>query len=354
MSARRYRGLPVLLLPALLLACGPSAQPAPATGATSGGAAPAKPAAQAPGAPAEAPAVPLQKATMMIASTSGVFLPHKIAEAKGFFQANGLDTQVIQTASNVQAAAVVSGEAEFSGQFAAAIRQRIGGLQIVPVAAAVARSTRWLIARPQYNSVQDLRGKILLGSSPAGSDTMVLRRVLSFHGLDPDRDLEILHAGDVPARWASIQSGNADAVMFSGGEVLRAQEYGLKAIASAAEVIDMPENGIAVTDRRIAENPDLIKRAIRALMDAVAFQLDQPAEAAKVLAQWTDIEESLARQEVDLLAPALARDLLPSENGVRDVIAAEAASAGVTRDISPNEMTSFALLQEVKRERGMR
>ena len=350
MSARRYRVPAVLLLPALLLGCAPSAPQAPASSGASG---PAQPAGQASGAPA-APTAPLQKATMMIASTSGVFLPHKIAETKGFFQANGLDTQVIQTASNVQAAAVVSGEAEFSGQFAAAIRQRMGGLEIVPVAAAVARSTRWLIARPQYNSVQELRGKIVLGSSPAGSDTMVLRRVLSFHGLDPDRDVEILHAGDVPARWASIQSGNADAVMFSGGEVLRAQEVGLKALASAAEVIDMPDNGIAVTDRRIGENPDLIKRAIRALMDAVAFQLDQPAEAAKVLAQWTDTEENLARQEVDLLAPALARDLMPSENGVRDVIAAEAASAGVTRDISPNEMTSFALLQEVKRERGMR
>jgi len=345
MSPLCPRLLARLLLPALLVACAAPARQSPAPAPTASGAAQAS---------APALAGPPQKVTMMIASTSGVFLPHKLAEAKGFFLANGLDGQVIQTASNVQAAAVATGDAEFSGQFAAAIRQRIGGLSIIPVAAVVARSTRWLIALPQYASVQDLRGKVVLGSSPAGSDTVVLRRVLTFHGLDPDRDVTIMHAGDVPARWAVIQSSNADAAMFSGGEVLRAQEGGMKPLASAAEVIQMPENGIAVSDRMLAENPDLIKRAIRSLMDAVAFQLDEPAEAAQVLAQWTDAEESQARAEVDMLAPALARDLMPSEAGLRDVIEAEKASAGVAREIAPSEMASFALLQEVQRERGTR
>jgi hypothetical protein len=45
---------------------------------------------------------------------------------------------------------------------------------------------------------------------------------------------------------------------------------------------------------------------------------------------------------------------MPSEAGIRDVIEAEKASAGVTRDIPPSELVDFRLLQEVQRERGMR
>jgi NitT/TauT family transport system substrate-binding protein len=342
-----------LVVAVSLLACAAPPRPpgseAPAGPAPAGGAAPAA----APAAP-QAPSAPPDKITVMISVTSSGFLPHKVAEQRGFFLANGLDAQVIQAASNVSAAAIATGEAEFTGQFPAAIRQRLAGLPILPVAAVVARSTRWLVAMPQYNSVQDLRGKIVLGSSPAGSDTVILRRVLAFHGLDPDRDVTLVHAGDAPARWASIQSGQADAVMFAGGEVLKAREYGMKLLASAAEVIDMPENGLTVNERRLAEQPDLVKRALRALLDAVAFVEREPAEAAKVLAEWTGVDERTAQGEVELLLPALARDLLPSDAGLRDVIEAEKASAGITREIAPSEVTDFTLLHEVLRERGLR
>ncbi len=338
-----------LVVAASLLACAAPARPpasaAPAVAGPGGGAAPA--------AASPAPAPP-EKVTVMVSTTSSEFLPHKLAELRGFFLANGLDGQVVQAASNVSAAALASGEAEFTGQFPAAIRQRLAGLAILPVAAVVAHSTRWLVAMPQHNSVQDLRGKIVLGSSPAGSDTMVLRRVLAFYGLDPDRDVTLLHAGDVPARWAAIQSGQADAVMFAGGDVLKAREYGMRLLASAAEVIDMPENGLTVNERRLAEQPDLIKRAIRALLDAVAFIEREPTEAAKVLAEWTGVDERTARGEVELLLSVLARDLLPSEVGVRNVIEAEKASAGITREVAPSEVTDFTLLHEVLRERGLR
>src|SRR5581483_2337705 len=121
----------------LVLACAAPAAPPPAASSS-----PQSAAAQ------EAPAAPpaLQRTIIMVANTSAVFLPHKLAELKGFYRAQGLDAQVIVTASNVQAAAIVSGEADFSGQLAAAIRYRLAGMPVLVVNSVVGHSLRKLVA----------------------------------------------------------------------------------------------------------------------------------------------------------------------------------------------------------------
>jgi ABC-type nitrate/sulfonate/bicarbonate transport system substrate-binding protein len=290
----------------------------------------------------------------MVATTSSVFLPHKLAQAKGMYLAQGLDTEVIVTSSNVQAAAVASGEVDFSGQLPAAIRQRLAGLPMVGTAAVVGHSTRQLVALPQYSSIQELRGKTLTGSSPAGSDTQVLRRVLSFYGIDPDNDVSILNAGDVPARWAAIQSGHAEGGLFAGGDILKAHELGMRTLAKAADVIDMPENGLAVSERKLAEQPEQVKRALRALLDSVTLVTREPAEAARVLADWVGLDERAARAQIDALVPALSRDLTISDAQLQAVIDAERASAGIEREFGPADVANFTLLHEVLRERGLR
>ncbi|HLH24611.1 MAG TPA: ABC transporter substrate-binding protein [Chloroflexota bacterium] len=356
------RALVGLLLAAALVACAAPARPAAsgeaapageaAAGAAGAAAAPARQAASA--APTAAPAAAPEHTTLLVSTTSSVFLPHKLAEVKGLFLAQGLDTEVVVTSSNVEAAAVATGDVDFSGQLPAAIRQRLAGLPMVGTAAVVGHSTRYLVALPQYTSIGDLRGKTLTGSSPAGSDTQVLRRVLSFYGLDPDQDVTILNAGDVPARWAAIQSGHAEGGLFAGGDVLKAQELGLRPVVRVADVLDMPENGLAVSERKLAEQPEQVKRALRALLDAVTFVRSQPDEAARVLADWVGIDERAARAQIDALIPALSPDLTVSDAELQAVIDAERAAAGIEREYSPADVTDFTLLNEVLRERGLR
>ncbi|HEY7063169.1 MAG TPA: ABC transporter substrate-binding protein [Chloroflexota bacterium] len=355
------RAFGCVLLGATLIACAAPARPAAGPAAPDGAqaAAPASQAA-APAAPAAAPAAPAaptappEHTTLLVSTTSSVFLPHKLAQVNGFFLAQGLDTEVIVTSSNVEAAAVATGEVDFSGQLPAAIRQRIAGLPMLGTAAVVGHSTRQLLAPPPYATIDDLRGKTLTGSSPAGTDTQVLRRVLTFYGLDPDNDVTILNAGDVPARWAAIQSGHAVGGLFAGGDVVKAQELGMRTIAKAADMIDMPENGLAVSERKFAEQPEQIKRAQRALLDSVTLIRTDPAEAARVLGDWIGVDERQARAQIDALVPFLSPDLTVSDTALQTVIDSERAAAGVEREYTPADVTNFSLLYEVLRERGLR
>jgi NitT/TauT family transport system substrate-binding protein len=331
------RCMPLLIV--LLLAC---ARPAP----------PAAPAASDGSTPAGATAP--ERATLGLPSSSTIFLPHRLAEAKGLYLARGLDIDVIVMKSEAVVAAIASGEVDFSGQFATSVRQRLAGIPITAVAAVTGRSTRQLIAQPQYTSVADLKGKVLVGSSPGGTDTYVLRQVLRFHGLDPDRDVTVLHAGDLPARWAAIQSGRADASMFTVGDVVQARELGLRVLASAAEVVYIPENGLAVSERRLAERPDQVKAMLHALLDAMTYLEREPAESAHVLAGWIGVDDSQALLQVEAMMPSLSRDLTVTDEGMRQTIEAERSAAGITREVPVSEVADFRLLQEVLRERGVR
>jgi ABC-type nitrate/sulfonate/bicarbonate transport system substrate-binding protein len=180
----------------------------------------------------------------------------------------------------------------------------------------------------------------------------VLRRVLRFYGLDPDNDVTILNSGDVPARWAALQSGNADAAMFSGGEWIQATELGMNIVANAVDVIDMPENGFAVSERKLAEQPELVKAVLNAMLDTVTFIYQDPVATARVLAEWTGLPEDVALQHIEGLQPSLARELLPTDKALYEVIRAEADGAGIAREVAPGEVTDFTLLHEVLGERG--
>jgi NitT/TauT family transport system substrate-binding protein len=344
--SRRHAPLTAIgLLVAVLIACaGPAGRSPASSAAAPPGAAPAA------GPGARTP----ERVVVGLPATSTIFLPHKLAELRGLYLAYGLDAEVMVMKSEAVVAAIASGEVDFSGQFATAIRQRLAGIPIMAVGAVISRSTRQLVAQRQYNSVAELKGKVVVGSSAGGTDTYVMKHLLRFYGLDPDRDVSMLNAGDMPARWAAIQSGRADAAVFTVGDVVQAKDLGLKILAQAADVVDIPENGVAVADGKLADRPDQVKAMLNAMIDAIAYIAQEPRDSAHVLAEWIGVEESQALLQIEAMLPSFSPDLTVSDEGLRQTIDAEKSAAGITRDVPPDEVASFGLLQEVLRERAAR
>jgi ABC-type nitrate/sulfonate/bicarbonate transport system substrate-binding protein len=289
-----------------------------------------------------------------VPSAGTVFLPHRLAEARGLYLAHGLDAQVTAMKSEAVVAAIASGEVDYSGQFATSVRQRLAGIPITAVAAVVGRSTRQLVAQPQYNSVPELKGKVVVSSSPGGTDMYVMRTVLRFHGLDPEADVTLLSAGDTPARLAALQSGRAEAAMFTVGDAVHARERGFKVLANAADAVDIPENGLAVSERKLAERPDQVKAALAALLDAVDYIYREPQESGRVLAEWTGVDDHQALLQIEAVQPALSRDLTVTDEGLQQTIEAEKGAAGITREVPASEVADFTLLHEVLVERAAR
>ena len=87
------------------------------------------------------------------------FLPLALAEKRGFFREDGLQGEVIRINPTVALAALVSGELDYWTVIGNSVAAAIQGVPLRVLACYVPGSPSALIARPEFKSVQELRGK---------------------------------------------------------------------------------------------------------------------------------------------------------------------------------------------------
>src|SRR5215207_4967314 len=119
-----------------------------------------------------------QKVRFVHASRSNSNAPKLIAQSKGFFRAEGLETEMIQMNPRLAATAVVSGEAAFSDAFTSVFRGILQGFPIKLVFVHQKKGPYFLIARPEFKDIQQLKGKKLGVATLRGSDHLVAEELL--------------------------------------------------------------------------------------------------------------------------------------------------------------------------------
>src|SRR5262245_45571243 len=91
----------------------------------------------------------------------------------------------------------------------------ITGLPVKVVACFVPAPVFALVARPEVNSVQELKGKTV-GISTFGGLSIFGARVITKHfGLDPDKDIKFVAVGAVEGRFIRLIQGQIDAAILA-------------------------------------------------------------------------------------------------------------------------------------------
>src|SRR6476660_5153790 len=110
-----------------------------------------------------ADAQPLRKARMAFTSLSSVMCPPWIARETGIFNKHGLDVEVIATPTGVEGMnALIAGEVQFlqiSGGTTASAA--LGGADVIVVGTTLESLVQQLIARPEIEKAEHLKGKTL-------------------------------------------------------------------------------------------------------------------------------------------------------------------------------------------------
>jgi ABC-type nitrate/sulfonate/bicarbonate transport system substrate-binding protein len=85
------------------------------------------------------------------------------------------------------------------------------------------------------------------------------------------------------------------------------RQMGLKAIAGPPE-IGVPSSGLFASDRFIKENPELLKRTIRAALKANRFIDENRQETIRIMAHFVPQSPDAAARSYDVELKALAKD----------------------------------------------
>jgi ABC-type nitrate/sulfonate/bicarbonate transport system substrate-binding protein len=105
------------------------------------------------------------KVRLSVSAIDVSFLTSGVSSLRGFYRDEGLDVEIIRMNANVSITALSTGDIDYTMVFSSVVRGAIRGLPMRVVASFMDSSTHVLIARPEYKSLKDLRGKTLAVST---------------------------------------------------------------------------------------------------------------------------------------------------------------------------------------------
>ena len=259
-------------------ACGGSATPT--TSAPSSSAAAVAPAAAAP-----APASPT-RLTIAYGTASASITYLQLGQDRNVFRDNGLEVEIVHAPGNAAPAAVVSGQAQFMATGCAEILGAIGaGTDFVFLSTTTNRLEYALAGGPSLPDRASVRGKRLGVSRLGTSSHLATKLIVQQLGLDPDQDVTYVQVGNTPERMAALLTGSVD------GAVLSVEESSLVGNQPGPRiVVDMTNesfpycgNSMVATRQYVRENPEVVRRLMKALVETIARYKLNKAEAMEAI-----------------------------------------------------------------------
>ena len=277
-----------------------------------------------------------------------------LAQKRGFLQEEGLQAEFIRMNTTVGLATLVTGEIDYYTQLAGGVAAVIRGVPVKIVACYVPGPTATLIARPEFKSVQELRGKTV-GINVFGSNLdIIARNIFKHSGLDPDKDIKFLAGGPLEARFSSMKQGLIAATLGGPPTDFLGKKMGFVVLARAHELFSFPVTGILTTDKKIKEKPDEIKRVIKAGIKANRYIRQNREGTIQAFMEWMKIDKEMATATYDSVGKAFNEDGSLPEDGLRLLIDEAKKTAKINREIISSEVVDLSILREAQKELGIK
>ena len=217
-----------------------------------------------------------------------------IAKETGIFAQNGLDVQLIYFAGGTTAVmALISGETPITQTAGPSVVNAVlSGSDAVMVAGGVTTLDYWMLSRPEIKTPEQLKGGAVAISRFGSASDFIVRYALQRLGLTPVKDVAILQVGPLPDRLAAMETKRVQATVLAPPAMYMAQKRGYNIMADVAALgLAYQATGIGTTRKYIREHPDIVRRYIKAQVEAVhRFKTDR-ATSIKVLSRYLGVKE---------------------------------------------------------------
>ncbi|MGB9737354.1 MAG: ABC transporter substrate-binding protein [Chloroflexus sp.] len=236
-------------------------------------------------APAANPQPALRTVTLAMSYIPNIqFAPYYVAAAKGYYAAEGIEVNFDYNFENdvLQRAATwpTSGVAFATTSGTSVLLARQQGLPVKTVMTLYQRFPIAFFAKANVPlaSVNDLRGQTIGIPGRFGESFYALLAALYAGGMT-EADVTVQEIGFTQAA-AVMEDKVPVAIGYAMNEPVQLREQGVEVnVLLAADVFNLAANGIAVSEVLIAQEPELVRKFVRASLRGLADTLANPAEA---------------------------------------------------------------------------
>jgi NitT/TauT family transport system substrate-binding protein len=278
------------------------------------------------------------------------YLPLFVAIHRGYFKDENIEIETPMMLPQLAHNALLSGDVEYHGVADSALRLAARGAPIKAIFFGAARPNYFLMAKPQFKSIQELRGKFI-GIVRFG-DTIELATRVAFNreGMDPQRDTVLIMIGLPTTRVAALTAGSIDATIAIPPDNVLLKQKGFRELLFLGDAIEFPSNGYATTERQLREKRDLTKRLLRGLFRGLNFARERPDDTIQILEREWRVDSSIAKESYASLARSFSKDGASSDAGLQIHLNQIRRADKTIGEIPLARIVDFRLLEEVRRE----
>lgn len=272
-------------------------------------------------------------------------------EAK-LFDKYGLDVDLIYIAGSSRVVQAMLAKDVPISEIAipAVIQANLAGADLVMLAGPNHKPGQKIMVKPEIKRREDLKGKKIGITRFGTSDDFLLRLVLGQWNLQPDRDVALIQMGGSQEILAGLASRAIDGGMLSSPLHLQAAKVGYHMLADLSAIgVDYQGAGVVTTRAFMRENPDILKRYLRAYVEGLhRFKTDK-SFAVKVIGKYSRITDQEALDETyqHYAVKVMPKVPYPTTKGIQLVLDEMSLRNPKAKSLAPANFIDIDYLKEL-------
>jgi NitT/TauT family transport system substrate-binding protein len=226
---------------------------------------------------------------------SGAMAPLWVAHDYGYFRRQELDVQLLYIGGgSVVTQALIGGDVQFVRLGANSVVQAsLRGASLKMIGNTINTLVFSLMARPEIQTANDLKGKKIGVTRLGGSTDFALDLALKQWGMRRGSDVAVIQTGGMPQLLGAITGGIVDAGVVSPPTNLTAAKLGLKELVDFGEIgIIYPNSPLATSQQFLDKNRSTALRMLRAYSEGIHRVRTDKEGTMKVLSRYTKVNDS--------------------------------------------------------------
>jgi NitT/TauT family transport system substrate-binding protein len=270
------------------------------------------------------------------ATLSPAYMDHIVAMEKGYLREEGLNVEVIRAPGGVATPGLLSGQFQFSSSASSALSAAVRGGPVKIVYTNLSRPSYRLVSiKPEITTARDLIGKKIAVNSFGDTGHLSTILYLKKMGVDP-KSVLFITVGRNEVRFPALRSGAIDASPLSVRDVVMMKEIKHTVLADLGKEIQLVWNGVAVSNKLAAENPQLVEKFLRGLAKGREFARRYRDETIAFISRRDPTPVAALRIDYEVTKDAMTDDGSLPDDVLRQEIATRSELTKVTNppDIS--------------------
>ena len=286
---------------------------------------------------------------------AGYNIPFWVGLETGAFKKVGLDVDAVLISGGTKSmAALLSGGTDFahvSGGVSAQVA--LGGAEVTVVATVCNSMSAGIIAAREIKSFQQLKGKTIGIASFGGNNDIGLRYAFKKNGLNPDKDATFLQLGGERNRLTALEKGVVQATIMSPPGLFVAEGAGFSRLGDLNTMgMRYPELSIVARKRDLKERRDMIRRYLRAHLEAIRTMKANRDVTVRVIEKYIHVgSRPEAIKTYDYFVKSVSDTLRTEREGMSDFLATLEPKMPGAAKRNPNDFIDESVLEEVLKSR---